>query len=414
MAAKGRSNGKASLPEGWKWSTLGECCEFLDGKRVPVKSDDRQKMAGDIPYYGASGIIDWVNDFIFDEPLLLLAEDGENINSRQLPVAFRVNGKCWVNNHAHVLRVSTNAVSEYLEAYLNSIDLMGYSTGTAQPKLNRDTCDKLPVPVPPVPVQKTIARVLGGVDDAIAATRAVIEQTRKLKTALLQDLLTNGLPGRHTSFHDDPKAGRYPTDWNMVSLDDLVLADRPICYGILMPGRGCPGGIPVVKVKDIFNGQIRTGNLLLTTPELDEEYRRSRLQSGDLLITIRGTTGRVAVVPDSLANANITQDTARVSVEDEYVRDFLYICLQGSYLQRQIANHTIGQAVKGINIGEVRKLQVPLPDAEELKSIVELINSVDLKVRTERLLLSQLLETKSALSQRLLTGQISVTGDCHG
>ncbi len=90
------------IPNDWEVKKLDDVCLVLDSKRKPVKSEDRENMKGDIPYYGASGIIDWVNDYIFDEDLILFAEDGENIKTRNLPLAFRVSGKCWVNNHAHV------------------------------------------------------------------------------------------------------------------------------------------------------------------------------------------------------------------------------------------------------------------------------------------------------------------------
>jgi type I restriction enzyme S subunit len=105
------------IPEDWQTSTLGEVVDFLDGKRRPVKDSDRAKMKGVFPYYGASGIVDYVNSYLFDEELILLGEDGENILSRNLPLAFRVSGKIWVNNHAHVLRPTKKADIGYLTAY---------------------------------------------------------------------------------------------------------------------------------------------------------------------------------------------------------------------------------------------------------------------------------------------------------
>jgi type I restriction enzyme S subunit len=196
----------------------------------------------------------------------------------------------------------------------------------------------------------------------------------------------------------------------LATLGELADSDRPICYGILMPGRGYVGGVPVIKVKDIMFGRIDESDLLLTSPELDEEYRRSRLRTGDLLITIRGTTGRVAAVPKSLDRANITQDTARVSISDITTRDYIFYCLQTQALQDQIQHHTIGQAVKGINIEEVRKLKIALPDAAERAAIVKVLQSVDTRLDAETTLYAQLTRQKSALSQGLLTGRIQVKG----
>jgi type I restriction enzyme S subunit len=112
------------------------------------------------------------------------------------------------------------------------------------------------------------------------------------------------------------EVGVIPEEWGVESLDQCVRSDAPICYGILMPGEHHDGGIPVVKVRDIIGGRVDESNLLLTHPSIDQAYKRSRLNTGDLLITIRGTTGRVAIASSALNGANITQDTARLRLRD--------------------------------------------------------------------------------------------------
>ena len=107
-----------SYPADWEAKPVDQVVEFLDGKRIPLKQEDRDLMEGNIPYYGASGIIDYVNDYIFDDELILLGEDGENVVSRNLPLAFKIKGKSWVNNHAHVLRV-IGANKKFIEAFIN-------------------------------------------------------------------------------------------------------------------------------------------------------------------------------------------------------------------------------------------------------------------------------------------------------
>lgn len=246
------------------------------------------------------------------------------------------------------------------------------------------------------------------VDAAIDATRGVIERTRRLKTAVLQDLLTRGLPGQHSEFREVKGLGQVPRAWKITPLAKLIDSDRPICYGILMPGRGHPGGVPVVKVKDLADGRINLDDILLTTPDLDDEYKRSRLRQGDVLVSIRGTTGRIAFVPAELHNGNITQDTARLSISDKCVRDFVFYCLQTREHQAYIQHHTIGQAVKGINISEVRKIPIPLPGADERQPIVQMLRALDRRVESEQATLAQLTNEKIALSQALLTGRVRV------
>jgi len=216
--------------------------------------------------------------------------------------------------------------------------------GQTRPKLTLRDYKTVEILLPPLGEQRKIAAILSSVDDAIEATQAVIAQLGVVKQAMMAELLTRGLPGRHTRFKQT-EIGEVPEEWGVVSLDSCIENDRPICYGILMPGKGHPGGVPVVKVKDIKNGTIDERDILLTTPELDEQYRRSRLRDGDVLLTIRGTTGRVARVPKSLAQANITQDTARLTVRSDIDRDFIYYVRLSTTYQRGMPD---GRTVPGV------------------------------------------------------------------
>lgn len=172
----------------WQEKKLGEVAVFLDGKRKPIKSDDRAKMQGEYPYYGASGIIDYVNDFIFDEELVLLGEDGENIISRNLPLAFRVSGKCWVNNHAHVLKSKENYDIDFLAVALERINYVKYNTGTAQPKLNKEVCSGIVLSFPSKEEQQKIADFLSGIDQKINQVETQINQIQTFKKGLLQQM----------------------------------------------------------------------------------------------------------------------------------------------------------------------------------------------------------------------------------
>lgn len=195
-----------------------------------------------------------------------------------------------------------------------------------------------------------------------------------------------------------------PTDWMTASLGDLVDADAPICYGIVLPGEHHAGGVPIVKVKDMVQGTVRTENLLMTSPEIDEQYRRSRLTGGDILLSIRGTVGRIALVPDALAGANITQDTARLRISCPATRAFVYQILQSEYLQRQIQDHVVGQAVRGINIHSVRRLQIPIPQFLPARSqVANLLGEWDLAIVGIEQLLEAGERRLEALSRRLLS-----------
>lgn len=118
--AKIKNSEIGAIPENWAVCKLGQICDCLDSKRVPVKFSERNSSRGNAPYYGASGLAGWIDRHIFDEPLLLLAEDGENLETRKLPIAYSIEGKSWVNNHAHVLRIR-GAAQEFVRFYLEDI-----------------------------------------------------------------------------------------------------------------------------------------------------------------------------------------------------------------------------------------------------------------------------------------------------
>ena len=157
---------------------------------MPIKSVDRANITGSYRYYGASGVIDYVNDYIFDGTYILLGEDGENVLSRNLPLAFIVRGKFWVNNHAHVLTAKPNMDINFLCEYLESIDYTNIASGSAQPKITQGSLNSILVPVPPVDEQRTICSVLKSIDKRIEFAAKKLGFMRLNKKALMQDLLT--------------------------------------------------------------------------------------------------------------------------------------------------------------------------------------------------------------------------------
>jgi len=169
----------------WHEDTLGNVCEVLNNRRQPVSSDKR--TSGEYPYYGASGIVDYINDYIFDERLLLVGEDGAKWGAFE-KTAFTAEGKYWVNNHAHVLR-PISVVDALLENYLTMIDMAPYVTGAAPPKLTLGKLKEIPVPIPPLPKeQQKIADCLSSLDELITAQASKVEALRAHKKGLMQQL----------------------------------------------------------------------------------------------------------------------------------------------------------------------------------------------------------------------------------
>ena len=162
-----------------KNTNLGELAENHDSKRKPITSSLRE--AGDIPYYGASGIVDYVKDYIFDGDYLLVSEDGANLLARSTPIAFSISGKNWVNNHAHVLEFETYAERKYVEYYLNSIDLTPYISGAAQPKLNQKNLNSISIPNPSLKEKERIVNILDKFDTLTTSLTAGLPREIELR-----------------------------------------------------------------------------------------------------------------------------------------------------------------------------------------------------------------------------------------
>jgi len=165
----------------------------------------------------------------------------------------------------------------------------------------------------------------------------------------------------------------FPQGWELLDLRELVEPERPITYGILKPGPEIEDGIPYIRVADFPNDQFTLRTIRKTSRLIDDTFKRSRLKAGDILLSIRGTVGRLIVIPPELEGANITQDSARLSIQSAINRDYVLWYLRSELAQKRMKGAVKGVAVRGINIGDVRALQVAIPSREEQDEIVRRI-----------------------------------------
>jgi type I restriction enzyme S subunit len=302
----------------------------------------------------------------------------------------------------------------YQTLLLRSEEFRNISQGSTFEAINSQELKQFKITFPDDKEEQTaIAEVLSKIDTAIEKTQKLIEKQKHIKQGLMQDLLTKGIDeqgnirNEKTHRFKDSPLGRIPEEWEIKTLSELVFANRPIVYGILMPGNNFDDGVPVIKVKDIKNGKIDSENLLLTNPKIDNQYQRSKTKTNDLLLTIRGTVGRTAFVPKNLEGANITQDTARISIEDG-VPSFIRTYLEMPAPKLFIEIHTLGVAVQGINLGDVRRIPVAFQPINEQKEISEKLDLFERRITKEINYLAKLNLTKTGLMQDLLSGKKSV------
>lgn len=417
----------------WEQASLSEYATIKGGKRLP-KGEQFATRKTEHPYirvsdfengtislselrYVTSEIRDQITRYIINSNDLYISIAGTLGLVGEVPESL--NGALLTENAAKIVfKDSSQSDKRYFKYLLNADEAQYHfsqakGTGGGVPKLALFRIEDTPVCSPPLLEQKKIAAILTSVDNVIEKTQAQIDKLNNLKTGMMQELLTKGIgpDGKpHTQFKDSP-VGRIPVGWEVTELDELAMEGAPICYGILMPGNHVENGIPVIKVKDIRKNRIDESNLLLTSKEIDDKYQRSKVTTGDILITIRGTTGRLARIPPALNGANITQDSARVRIEDKSLAEFVFICLQAPAAQKYVEDNTIGQAVKGINLAELRKLLVKLPPVNERSSITRIMNNLQSKLNTKEKILQKQKNAKKALMQDLLTGKVRVTPD---
>ena len=413
-----------TLPHGWtsrRFDQLGELCsgstpsssrtEFWDGATVWVTPSDLSRL--NTPYLHDSA--KHITERGLRNCSARLLPPGSIVLSSRAPIGYVAipTVPFCTNQGCKSIALHNSYHSEFVYYAVTAAvpRLKRFGEGTTFAEISKSSLAKAEVVLPiDNAEQAKIAEVLSTVDRAIEQTEALIVKQQRIKTGLMQDLLTRGidehgnLRSKQTHEFKDSPLGQIPVEWELRSLGQCVRADAPICYGILMPGRGVDNGVPVIKVKDIVGGRIVQDNLLLTDRRIDRQYRRSRLRHGDVVITIRGTTGRLAMVPPELDGANITQDTARVRLSDDHSARFCFYCLQSESTQAQIALHTIGQAVKGINIGDVKRLLLAMPSLHEQERLADRFEDLEHTTYSTSRALAKLKSTRAGLMNDLLTG----------
>jgi len=390
----------------WEEKKLQEVSSFLDGRRKPIKSGDRSKMKGEYPYYGASGIIDYVNNYIFDEELILLGEDGENIISRNSPLAFRVSGKCWINNHAHVIVPKDNTNIDFLTHNLERINYVVYNTGTAQPKLNQEVCRNIPSWFPSLPEQQKIASFLSAVDEKIQQLSRKKELLEQYKKGVMQQLFSGKLRFK------DENGNEYP-DWEEKSFGDIFTfyTTNSLSREKLNYEEG--------KVKNIHYGDIHTkfktlfdiNNEIVPFINLDFDFSKIKkecyCQEGDLVIADAsedyadiGKSIEIINLKNEKVLAGLHTFLARPNKTRMYIGFSGYIVRSDNF-RKQIMTIAQGSKVLSISTGRLAMLEMKIPIIEEQQKIANFLSSIDAKIENTHGELEKIQLFKKGLLQKM-------------
>ncbi|KWV91747.1 restriction endonuclease subunit S [Erythrobacter sp. YT30] len=360
-----------STPE-WSEKKLDDLVEFLDGQRRPMKSSDREKMNGIYPYYGATGVIDYVDGYIFDEELVLLGEDGENILSRNLPQAFVIRGKTWVNNHAHVMRPKNCVDAKFLAFALERLDFAKFNTGSAQPKITKGTCKSIGVPVPPTKHEQTkVSEALSHMDNLIASLDALVAKKEAIKQGMMQELLTGKLrlPGS-------------TGEWREVALDDAC--EMKSGFGITSRNISKTGRFRCYGANGIRGFTDRA-----THSGVFPLIGRVGAQCGNVVL-VKG---------DFFASEHAIVATVRAGYDPAW----LSLVLSRMGLNRK--SEASAQPVLTVSKLKLLSLRAP-PDEDEQKKIASVIFDTEEEINELQSRRDKLRSIRKAMSQQLLTGMI--------
>ncbi|MDH0689860.1 restriction endonuclease subunit S [Stutzerimonas stutzeri] len=403
----------------WAYAKLGDLTINLDTKRKPVKEADRK--AGPYPYYGASGVVDYVDGYIFDGEHLLIAEDGENLRTRQTPIAFRACGKFWVNNHAHIVVGNGRASTRYLEYAVLGSDITSYLTGAVMPKLTQGNLNRIEVPCPPRAVQDAIVAVLGNLDDRITLLRETNATLEAIAQALFKSWFVDFDPvrakaeGRQPEGMDATTAALFPD-----SFEESELGLVPKGWSVMPIGEAVEcvgGGTPDTKNEAYWQPEefswsspkdlsgLQSPVLLSTERKLSAQgltkVSSGLLPSGTLLMSSRAPIGYLAIAQTALAvNQGYIAMLPGGRLPPLYL---LFWCRENMEIIKGRAN---GSTFMEISKKAFRPIPASVPPADVLEAFEQIAGSLFERLVANERQAQTLTQLRDTLLPRLIYGQL--------
>lgn len=395
----------------WEFLTLSELIINHDTKRKPVKGPDRKP--GPYPYYGASGIVDYVEGYIFDGDYLLIAEDGENLRTRQTPIAFMATGKFWVNNHAHIVTGNERANTRYLQYALSGTEISGYLTGAVMPKLTQGNMNKIELRCPPRDIQDQIVCFLGALDDRITLLRETNATLEAIAQALFKSWFVDFDPVRAKAEGLEPQAmdaptaalfpdsfeeselGLVPKGWAVRSLDSIADYLNGLALQKFPPGED--SWLPVIKIAQLRKGDTvgadRAGR------NIKSEYV---IQNGDVLFS---WSGSLEVVIWCGGEGALNQHLFKVT-SAEFPKWFYYL-----WTRHHLPDFQQTAASKATTMGHIQRkhlteAKVIVPSAEVLQEAGAFIAPLLDRWLSNAEQAQTLTQLRDTLLPRLISGQL--------
>ncbi|MBW1617051.1 MAG: N-6 DNA methylase [Deltaproteobacteria bacterium] len=326
----------------WDIVELGDVCEILDSKRKPIAKSKRKK--GEYPYYGATGILDYVESYLFDEKLVLIGEDGAKWGVGD-ETAFIATGKYWVNNHAHVIRPNRKKIlDKLLIELINNMDITPYITGVTVPKLNQKKLRAIKIPLPPLDVQRQIVSEIDGYQKIIDGARQIVENWKPI-------------------IKIDP-------NWETVKLGEVCSFVRGPFGGSLKKNIFKKRGYAVYEQSHAITGDFSAFRYFIDEQKFNEMIR-FEVKPNDLIMSCSGTMGKLAIIPQETKKGIINQALLKLTTYNIFDVKFLKLFMESDIFQNNLLSNTGGAAIKNIaSVKVLQRLKIPLPPLEVQRQIV--------------------------------------------
>ncbi len=382
------------MKQGWEINDLGEVVEVLDNLRKPITKKDR--VEGGYPYYGATGVLSYVHNYIFSEKLVLIGEDGAKWMSGD-NTSFIAEGKYWVNNHAHVIRPIRNIIlDEWIVYFLNFSDLTPFITGMTVPKLNQEKMRSIRIPLPPLPEQQRIVAILDEAFASIAKAKANAEQNLKNAKELFESYMQN-------SFKNKIQGSKSEA---LDSLCELIID----CEHKTAPIQ--ESGYPSIRTPNIGKGELILENVNRVSHETYLAWTRRAIPiAGDLILAREAPAGNIAIIPENL-QVCLGQRTVLIRPKkDKFISKYLAYLILSKDVQEKLLSHSTGATVAHVNMKDIRAFKIyNLAPLNEQQAIVLKLDA--LSAETKRLevgyqqKLINLEELKKSVLQKAFSGEL--------
>ena len=400
----------------WPLLPLGEISVNHDTKRKPVKESERRP--GKYPYYGASGIVDHVDGFLFDGEYLLVAEDGENLRTRNTPVAFRATGRFWVNNHAHILQGSDRARTRYLEYAVLATDLTPYLTGAVMPKLTQGNLSKIRVPCPALHEQDAILEVLGRLDDRIDLLRQTNATLESIAQALFKSWFIDFDPvrakaeGREPEGMDAATAALFPSEFEESALGAIPKGWRSGTLRDFSEMNSASWGARRTPIEVAYIDLAGVKSNVFDKPQsysFSEAPSRARreLRAGDTLVgTVRPGNRSYGFIAESQVGLTGSTGFAVLSPKKLEAAEFVYLCATREENIDRLAALADGGAYPAVQPELVHGTPCPVPSEQILECFHAVASYIFRAIHANAERSRVVAELRDTLLPRLISGKL--------